>query len=436
MTPEYTKRGLLTVFFRQKYKFFVVFVLVCAAVAAYLVNAKPVYLASGALLIRFGSDANPDVTESRQGEMSETSNERREMIASDADLISSRDLLRTLVNKYGPEKIYPKEKDADTDTGKIQESPVELAVDKLQHGDLIVKTRETSDLIDITIFNADAALAADMARSLMDLFIDRQAQFNRKPQTAFLETQIKEASDKLAQSQDALRRYKSETGMTSIDDELQQLLKEKADARNVSLQTISDAESTLSDLQMKRRELLNTYREDSPAVQNVDASIRTAGAQMQARQNDLRLSSGGGSDASAPANDLVASHIVAINKRIAQLESDREKFNDLTRQVALDEENYKNYVTHGEEARITASMNEARITRVSIVDEPVAATKPARPRKLLVTAIGLLSAGVAGLLAVFAAEQMDDRFSNPRNVSEALDVPVLASFGRRRSRSY
>ena len=433
MTPEYTRRGLLTVFFRQKYKFFVIFILVCAAVAAYLVNAKPVYSASGALLIRFGSDANPEVTESRPGESPElTSNERREVIGSDADIIASRDLIRAVVQKFGADTIYP----GLTESLKGRDLPVEVAVGKLQKSDLIVKPRMNSDIIDITIFNTDPKLAAAMTQTLMDMYIDKQTQFYRKPQTQFIGSQVKEASEKLAQSQDALRRYKAESGMSSMDDELQQLLKEKADTRNVSLNAISDAENTLSDLQLKRRELLNTYREDSPAVQNVDASIRVATAQLNARQADLRISSGNETGAGGGSDDLVASHIGSINKRIALLEADRNKFNDLTRQVELDEENYKNYVTHGEEARINESLNEQKITRVSIVDQPVAPLKPTRPRKLLVTAVGLIAATIAALLVAFGAEQMDDRFSDPRGITDALDMPVLASFNRRRSRSY
>jgi uncharacterized protein involved in exopolysaccharide biosynthesis len=426
MTPEYTKRGLLTVLFRQKWKFLLVFLIVAGACGAYLYYAKVTYASSGELLIRFGSDADPNVKPENGIHLDMGSQEHHETIQSDVDIITSRDMLRALVNEFGPDRVYPP--DPDEDTSDSTESPLERAVDKLQKKDVEVKPSAESDTITVKVYNVDPNLAAQMTRRLMDMFIERQSQIYNKPQTEFLSDEVKQAAQKLAAAQENLRAFKEQNGMSSLDDELQQLMKEKEDSRTLAQQSISAAESKLADLQSRRRDLLDTYRPDSTAVQNIDQSIKVAQAQLSAREADLKAAG----DGAGATGDLVTPHIADVNRRIAELESQRTVYNNLTREVDLDEDAYKSFVTHAEEARIDQALAEQRITRVSIIDEPVVPTRPSRPRFKLVGALGVIAAIMAGLGTAFAFELMDDTFTDIRGVRAALDVPVFASFPRKK----
>jgi uncharacterized protein involved in exopolysaccharide biosynthesis len=416
MTPEYTRRGLLTVLFRQKWKFLIVFGAVIAAFGTYLSLTKLTYSATGTMLIRFGQDADPNVKPGNPPAFDTGSQDHREIIQSDVDIIASRDMLRALVGAFGPARLYPPSSD------ETENAPVESAITRLQTQDLIVRPSAESDLISVTLFNRDPALAAEMTRRLMDMFIERQSQIYNKPQTGFLADEVTDAAAKLAKAQEALRTFKTRNGMSSLDDELQQLMKERADARTLAQQSVAAAETKLADLQSRRRELLNTYRADSTAVRNIDTAIALAQDQLQARESDLKAS-----------GDLVTPHIAELNRRIGELESERTAYNDLSREVDIDEAAYKAFVTRSEDARIDQALAEQRITRVTIIDRPVTPIRPSRPRRKLIAALGLLAATLAGLGTAFAFELLDDRFSDARGVRSTLGVPVFATFGNRKT---
>jgi hypothetical protein len=63
------------------------------------------------------------------------------------------------------------------------------------------------------------------------------------------------------------------------------------------------------------------------------------------------------------------------------------------------------------------------------VSHAIASEEPARPRKLLTIAAGLVAGMLLGLLAVGLAEQMDERIHNAQQAAEMLGVPVAASLG-------
>ena len=432
MTPEFTKRGLLTVFFRQWGKFALTFIVVMGLCAAYLYNAKPVYGASGSLLVKFGSDADPNVIHSNNLPQEMPQAERREAIDSDVQLMLSPDLIRKLVEDVGIERIYP-DINKNLHPGDV---PLEGAVSRILAKDLVVRPSTAGDLMTVTFFSEDPSTCVLVVRRLMDLFLARQTQFYGVPQTQFLNSQVQEAADKLAASQEALRAFKQKQNISSLDDELQQLIKERADSRSVALQAVNDAQATVVDLQMKESNLLNTYRPDSYPVEHLRQSLKLAQAQLHAREQDLKAGSGAGAGEDGK-GDIIAAHISAIDSRIAEIEEERTTLNDLLRQVQLDEDNYKNYVTHNEEARVKQLLNAEKITADRDCGRASAAHPPGTPSQIADYLLRpFVAATLGGIGLVLAAEQLDDRFTEPRQLSHNLGVPVMGAFGRVRRRAW
>lgn len=424
MIIEFTPRGLLSVFFRQQFKFWLVFLLIVASGIYYLQNAKPLYEAYGSLLVRFGESASPDIKrpDNRPSEFSPS--DRGEMVQSNMEILRSYTLLQSVVNDIGVTRLYPSD-DGMEETGEAsagKETPVEAAVKRLIFSDLNVKSNAKSNIIEIRVMNEDPKLAAEFIGKLMDKFIARQMEVYNQPQLEFLSQQVKQAHDRLETSQQTYHAFKNKVGISSIEDELTQLLKEKSEVATISFKSVTEAQTRLSELQAKETELLSTYHANSPVVEQIRESIALAKRQLRERQNEMNASSSG----------ALSLQVGNIDARINELESQRKHYNDLLRQVQIDEENYKIYQTRFEEARINETLNQEKITRITVVDEPIMPSKPVRPRKKLIFAMCLLAAMLCGLGVALAFETLDERFSTPEQLSRALKIPVLASFSAQR----
>lgn len=423
MKIEATPRGIFTVFFRQFWKFFIAFMLTACASLYYLATTTPIYESDASILIRFGSDAKPDVNRSDQNQPALSTTDRRELIESYSKIIQSHDLLISIINEFGVYNLYPELKER----GYSDEKAAEVAFDRFQKGDLQVHSGLQGNIIEIHVLNSNPELANKFLKRLLSQFIVKQADVFNRPEVGFINEQVKHASAKLMEAQKKLQDFKTDNGISSVEDEMNRLMLEKSDAKSVGLRSIDEAQRRVDELRERENQLLMTYNKDSPAVKRVRESLATATAQLRSKQADLRSGTIGGDEVSS---STLSPHIRDIERRIRLLESKRGEFNDLQRQVQLADENYRNYSAKLEEARINENLNQQNITRISILDEPTLPLIPVKPKKALVLALGLLGGLILGLGLVIAFEGLDERFSRPEQITALFGVPVMASFGR------
>jgi uncharacterized protein involved in exopolysaccharide biosynthesis len=409
-------RRFLTGFFRQGFTFLLVSVLVGSLGVTYLMVTKPVYEVHSSMLVKFGKDARSD------GNISDTTDyaqadyhARQEIIQSYIKIMLSRDLLRGLVNKLGPLQIYPDLKLKPNDKTPLSE----VVVDKLLAGDIKI-TNDESHVIDIAVRNHDPHIAMEISTFVMDAFVRERTEIYNTPQTDFLQQQIDAAHKKLDASQKDLQVFKQQAGISAIDEELSQLLKEKGDLTALAYTAITDAQNRLADLQQKQAEMQSTYRDDSPMLQRLHEMAVVAQEDLKRKRNDLNSPDANGSS--------LAAKLASVDKRIAYLELQRGRFNELQQQVTIDRDNYLIYLKRGEEARINNLLNKENITSIDIMDHPALPASPVKPKKLIVIALTLLAAIMAAAGAALSKELLDDRLTTPEKVFEVLGVPVLASF--------
>lgn len=409
MYLETTPRGMLALFFRQFNKFFLTFLVVVGAGLFYITTQKPLFEASGSLLVHFG---NQEVSRTSYAPAELSRNDRREIIESHVAILRSQELVETLVKTYGAETIYP------GITAKVagKDSPEQAAIKKLIQGDLYVKASQNSSLIDVDLLNENPKFAKAMLQSLFDTFMVRQSEIYNRSQTSFLQSQVERARAQLEKAQSELQDFKASHGISLIEEELTQLFKDRGDASTVSFEAVDAAQAELAKLQAEEASLLATYRADSPAVSQLQQKIAVAKRQLGARQAELKARSGGTS--------------TGVKKRIAELEAKRKEYNDLLRQVSIFEENYKNYVLRAEEAVANETFNQRNVTRISVVDEPSVPVRPVHPRKMLIIAASILAGLLAGLGIAALAEMLDTRFTTQAQVARLLNVPVFATFGK------
>lgn len=412
----------MAMFFRQFWKFFFTFFLITSIAALYTIYATPIYESNGSILIKFGSDARPDVSKPDQVQPEMTPNERRELIESYTKILQSHDLLIALIKEFGAENVYPK-------LAKVQdkETAPEMAYEKLAKGDMAVKTGMQSNIIEIRILNSNPRLASQFLRRLLEQFIIRQSDVFNKPQVEFIAEQVKHSSEVLEKAQKALQDFKESNGLSSVEEEMNRLLQEKSDAKSVALKSIDDAQKKVDELKARETQLLMTYQADSPAVLKLRESLYSAQAQLRAKQVDLKAGTIGGEEYKAT---TLSPHIKDIGVRMKLLETQRSQYNDLARQVLISEENYKHYVSKLEEARVKETLNQQNITRISVLDEPTLPLTPIKPNKLFILVISIIGGFIMALGVMIAFESLDERFSKPEQISALLKAPVMVSFGR------
>lgn len=436
MKLELTPRGLLVTLFRQRIRILLVFLVIMGLGMSYIIYAKPMYHTAGRLLVKFGENAMPDVAMRDKAPVELSVNDRSETMQSNTEILRSHDLLQTVVLEFGPERIYP----GITKRVEGRDTPVEATIKTLLKNHLNVKFSQQSNIIEVHMLNSNPEVAAQFVKRLLELFIRRQTEVYNMPQTSFLEEQAAKAKAGLEESQKALYDFKAKAGISDIEEELTQLLKEKGEAATIAFESVDEAQRILSELRAKEAEMLTTYRSSSPQVKRLRQSINEAEKQLRVRMADLkeRGAAPGNSDElidgiSEPktATGMLASQTANIDKRINELEEQRTHYNDLVRQVQIDAESYKNYQVRAEEARANETLNQQNITRISVVDEPVVPMKPAQPRKMLILGVCLLGGIIFALGTGIVIEILDERFSTPEQVYVTLQLPVMATFNEK-----
>lgn len=412
MQFELSTRSVLSLLFRQCYPVLLLFFSVVALAMAYLVTTKPVYESTGTLLVRFGSSAMPNMSQSANRSMIISQNERHEVIQSNAVILRSRELLSMLVDQFGAETIYPDLADA-----KKSSQPVrDIAINRLIDGDVFLSTSRNNNIIHVGMMNGDPDLTAAMLKRLFTGFVARQSEVYNNPQTGFLTKQREGAKQRLGAAQKALHAFKAKHGISLIEQELTQLMEDKGNVAVVAVQGVDAARSELATLQIEEARLSTTYLPTSPIVQKIKAQLAIAKKQLAAREYALKR------------HNSRRRKQGEINKRIAKIEAVRGEYDDLKMQVDIHEQSYKNFVLRSEEAALNETLNRQNITRIAVVDHPVTPTRPSRPRKLLIMLMALFAGGLLSIGYAIFRELSDERFITPDQLATKTGLPVFASF--------
>jgi len=124
-------RDIILAFFRRKTLFMLVCGAVCLAGGAYLLLKQPLYLSGASLVLHFESQTVPNIDRSSNPTQLQGSNEHREILYSDADILRSPDLASRVVESIGRDKMYPQIAAVPGPDTRKQELAVKSFVDNL-----------------------------------------------------------------------------------------------------------------------------------------------------------------------------------------------------------------------------------------------------------------------------------------------------------------
>ena len=474
-----TVRESIEIFLRRRLLFVLVFGAVCLGGAAYLLLVTPQYLSTGTLVLHFDTQTVPNIDRTNNPTQMQGSNEHREILYSDADILRSPDLARAVIKGISLPRMYPKI--AAQPYGEERKS--ELAV-RAFSSDLVIDVGLQGDVLGVNFLSPDPKVARDAVQSLINNFFAQEASVYANPQLQFAEQEEKASKEKLTKAQNELTAFKAQHQISDLNQQVSQLLKSRTDVesrlnvakgrvleatqRRDALKQLLDsvpptaaisatgeqysaansAEQQLDALKAKRSQMASTYREGSSIFAQLDAQIASLNSAVHARnaeshqrtgyqpnvvyssiKTDYLRASAEATSAQQPV-DVLTAQLNAMNQQLDKLESERGRYDDLVRSVQIQNDTYRTLAIRYETARVEANRNAQKISAAVVVSTPVVASEPARPRRKLVALATLMAALILATGSVLGMEAFDDRLRTPQDVARILRLPVFATFAR------
>jgi uncharacterized protein involved in exopolysaccharide biosynthesis len=457
-----------------------------AMIATFLMD--PTYEAASRVLVKIGRENLYVPTAAASGNPNSVISMNQEaQLNSEIEILTSRALAEEVVNELGPTAIY-RELDKKSFLAGIfpavgaPMSKNDAAVLKLQK-DLTAEVIRKSNVIQIYYTNKDRDMAALVVNSLVNLYLDRHLDVYKSPQSyTFFDEQSRLLYGKLTMAEDALKTFKEKNNISSLQEQRTLLLQEDSALRTSLNQTesaiteaqnrlkqlhdqiasvpktipqggeanhnpylISNLQEKLVELELREKDLTLKYTDQSRLVQNVREEISLVRQRLDQLEAKRYEKSNSGVNTTyqrieedvfrneAELKALLAKQTI-IGEQRAQCQTRLENLNrfelqleQLNREVDVNGQNYRLYLTKFEESRISSAMDSQKIANVSLIEPALPPLKPKRPIVALNLALGVLLGAFGALGLAFSREYLDDSLERPEQAERVLALPVLAS---------
>ena len=207
--------------------------------------------------------------------------------------------------------------------------------------------------------------------------------------------------------------------------------------------------SKVLELEVKKAEMLRKFTPTYPPVVQIDQELAQAHAAMErAEQAPLteqttdqnpthqwirsELARVRSERAAAFARSAaLAESVRTYREKARHLDEKASAQQDLRQAVKSAEENYQLYARKQEEARISDALDRIRIANVAVADRPTVPPLPANSGRIWILALAAVLALMFGTAVTFVIDYLSPHLHTPRDVEQALKIPVLASLSVR-----
>jgi len=271
-------REIISLLFRERIAVLIAFIIpILLAIGAYTM-AQPSYSAIAKLLLGgTGKSDNKSEVSNSQGQTGVLTT-KQEVVNSELEILTSRDLARVTIEEIGLSTVYPKLAD------RSPEAAMEVAVEAFSKA-LAVKPVKSSDILEVGFEASSPALAQTVLRHLIDRYQQKHIEVYSRSLSSFLDTQVAGFEHQLRQVEGEIADLKAAKSVFQVTDERRQLL----DSRTTIAQTISQLRSRSAELE-NRLVQLRRLRKDTPEA---FGSIAKANSRMpwSARARSCSISS-------------------------------------------------------------------------------------------------------------------------------------------------
>lgn len=347
-----------------------------------------------------------------------------------------------------------------------------------------VSSSRNSNIVSISAQSTSREVAMNVANEIAHSYIERSRKMNQEMAAAareFVEEQLRVAEKGLSGSDEALRRFKERSGITNLDIEIEEKVRQSAELESlynateaqlknnraklsevgaqikkenpafVSATTISDnplvvdQQKALGDLETKRAGLLVKYKPEHPEVMALDKqikAIRDSLGKSIAKVVSSKVKS------SNPAYEKLymdyaelQSGIFGLNATLnalnEKLEQSRSEFaalpkkeQNLANLQRSNEVALKTYMILLEKLQNYKIAEASKLGSAQVVETAQLPEKAVKPRKLRNAAVGFLLGLFLGVLGAFALEYLDDSVKNREELEMITRLPQIGTVPR------
>ena len=469
------------ILFRHKWKIVLLSVAGFLAAAGVYFTAAATYTSEAKLFIRYIVESRLPSGIPGDQQIKTLDTGGANIISSEIEIIKSLDLAAQVAEAIGPEKILGK---GSTETNKYAAAFV------LQKG-LTVEVLPNSDILRIVFQHPNREIVQPVLSQLIEAYRGKHVEIHRSV-GAFddvLTQQTDALRSQLGQTEQELRRAKTNAGVMSIEDskkayteelskirqelfntqaelagreaaltERQKLLpvkpetpsaKPEADVPSDKMEEYKSVCGRLDSFRKQEQGLLAQYTEENPMVRGIHERIVSAEKTQKKLEADypklarIQLAS---SKSAGPVVDLSddAAQIMALQAKLKVLNSQMERLTteakvvnelepaitELQRQKDLEETKYRHFSTSLEQARFDDALGAGKMSNIRVAQAP----SPALPEKRkLIKTLSLIALGgvVAGFALAFLIELfLDPTVRRPTEVESRLHLPLFLTLPR------
>ena len=325
---------------------------------------------------------------------------------------------------------------------------------------LTVRPLRNTRLIEVTFASPEAELAAEVANSLGEEFIEQhlEGKFEATSRaTQFLEKQLEDLQIQVEQSEQDLLRYAQEQNIVNLTERETIAKKRLADLSDeltaaeteylseqarftatrsattevfpevLKSESMRDIEEKLSTLEAELSGLSSLYGPEWPRVKTLRSEIAGLRIQLSAQQRKALSST---SQEAALAGDRRARLQAAVAEQrtlVDRLNEASIQYNILKRESESNKDLYEGLLQRLKEAGVSAGL---RSSNIRIADQATVPRFAASPKKARSLALALVLGLFLGTGLVFLVDALDNTLKGADDVTDTLGLPSLGVIPR------
>lgn len=317
-----------------------------------------------------------------------------------------------------------------------------------------------TQLVKVSFDAADAKLAARIADSLADTYIEADVEVRariRQRGTNWLAEQLSGLKQNLEGSEQALQQYREREGLPDTKglaqsgavrqiEELSRALNEATERRieaEASYKQIKQAGNNLASMpvvlrntgvdrlkeiegqaQKKVVELSGRYGPEHPKMIEAQAELRRARANTRRATDDVASSFSKEYQVAAANERSVEKALAAAKSGIQYMNRKEFQLDALEQDLNTNRQIYEKFMNRYRETRATSDTQSSLVARV--VDPAVPPELPYKPRKEQIVALGFVFGIIVASIIALMLERVSTTVKSSEEVEDKLGLPVLA----------
>jgi uncharacterized protein involved in exopolysaccharide biosynthesis len=483
LPPRLVIRDLMLTALSHKARIFLIFFCIMALSVVIAVQIQPDYKSKSSLLVLLGTEHSFRPAAGQQFTNS-GGVDAEQVLRTEASILGSDDLHRTVIREISIDKMYPKllEKpgpvmkwfqdtrrfatdslgitEKSTDSGAAD--PMSRAIDAFARN-LTITVDKKSSVIGLEFTNPDKNVSADALRILETQYFALRSKLYGDVQAPIVQVQQDTVGKQLADADAALQTFKQQHDISNFSERRAILMKQQGDLESAltkSEATMAEQTARLTQLNQQLgivsggkkgaanaaaplQGMVQAYRqtqEDAQTKYRGSPAVDAARQAMMERETDIarmRATQAFGVQtdrdrteadlrASLAGHDSIAAQLTAMNKQVDALDADELQLHKLERSRAILEDNYRAVTKILDERQTVEAVEANRESSVRVVQPPRVPALPQPTRRLILMA-GVVVSMMIAIGSILMSHFFRAIYLRPEALEMDTGLVVLAS---------